>query len=236
MLVTSSVLSKVRNRISDAGSSQTFSDAELADYLSDVINQYSGFRPKHKTTKVMSVVGQNVYTLPTDCAWVDVVNTPNAFDLSFFYNAYGTWTFIQDIIVGDRALIDMRSDLISLYAQLGQPIWDNYGLDDNGNPQIIFYPAPADANIEWDITYSALHTTDSSGNYPSVPVQDINDILDLLEAKCLDVLATHFSKKGDYKVGQTSVNYDPEDLRKRSLILQAQVKDRLGDTSIGMRG
>jgi len=240
MLKSSVVLQRVRDLVSDYSPTNdqtklTFTDAELDRHLAEAVETYSTYRPNKKRTTLTSVAGQDIYALPPDAAWIDNITTPDSFDLSYFYNAFGTWTFIQDIIIGDRDLIMMRNDLISLYAQFGQPIYAPYTLDDTGNPQVIFYPAPADANILWNIDYSALHVANANGDYATIPTADVQYIVSMMEAKCLDILATMFSKSGDYREGQTQVNFNPEDLRRRSMILTAQTIEKIADSVVAMR-
>lgn len=239
MLTTSQVLSRTRNTISDSDpSGETFPDSELTDHLAEVVMEYSAYRPVPKRATFITVQNQDIYDMSTiapDMAWVDrIYNAANEFDLTFFFNTTGVYstvdafTFLRYMRVGDRNLFSIRDDLLDLYNSLGKAVGAQYDAT-----HIILYPAPNLSGLQMNLDYFALHTADSGGNYPTIPTQDQIHINRLLEAKCLDIIATEFAKKGDYVQGGTSVTYNADAFRSRAMALRGQVLNSLGESFVG---
>jgi hypothetical protein len=241
MITTSQILSRIRNTISDQDpAGETFPDSELTDHLGEVVLEYSSYRPVPKRTSFLTVASQDIYEMSIsgvapDLAWVDrIYNFNNAFDMTYFFNTTGVYatvdvfTFMRYMSVGDRNLFKIRDDLLDLYNSLGQAVGAQYDAT-----HLILYPAPNLSGVQMNLDYFALHVADSSGNYPTIPSQDQIHILRLMEAKLLDIIATEFSKKGDYAQGQTKVTYNADKFRSRAQALRAQVLTALEESVIG---
>lgn len=237
MLTTTTVIARIRSSISDNNedsSQYTFQDTELQDFLSEAVTEYSGYRPYLEDYTVTTISGQDTYSLPADACWIINVTWNANTDLAYLYNIYSydfynTWVNINEMSLYDRALITRRNDALALFSEIGAPVWEIY------NGELRLLPAPNDDGQIVTVSYGAIHTTDQSGNYPTIPTQDVPLILRLLEARLLDVMATLFSLQGDYVQGQTTMKHDEDKLRQRAAVLRAQVQQAL-DEGVAMRG
>lgn len=232
MLTTQTLMNRARNVISDNNPDPTlasFADDELTDIIAEAIVEYSGYRPYRQRTTINTVALQDIYPLPSDCNWIVRVTQASNVDLSFLYNAYtydfySAWVNVTEMMMRDRTLFAIRQDAFELFTERGTPTWALWN-----DKQLIIYPAPMSDGYPLFVEYASIHAADSSGNYPTIPDQDIIPIKRLVEAQCLDTIATTFSLKGNYREGQTEVTYDPDKLRQRSQYLRAQVHQALDD-------
>lgn len=237
MLTSTTLLSRIRSIVSDNSqdsTTYTFQDPELQDFLLEAIIEYSGYRPYRGRSTVISVAGQDTYALPTDAVWISGVRWQADQDIAYLYNIYSyefynTWVSINEISMRDRALWKLRDDSLSMFSEIGQPIWDIW------NGQLMLFPAPNENGINIVVDYGAIHAADGSGNYPTIPTSDVPLITRFLEARLLDTMATLFDIQGDYSQGQTIVKRQAADLRKRATVLRAEARQGL-DEGIGFRG
>jgi hypothetical protein len=237
MITQQVLLSRARNVISDNSddpTTQTFSDSELSDWLTEVIIEYSGYKPFMQRTVLPTVANQDTYTLPSDATWIINLRMGANQDLTylnsaFTYSFYDMWVSIAEMTLNDRSLWELRQDAFAFFAERGQPVWAPYNAD-----QVIVFPIPLESDLNITIDYGSIHVSDSGGNYPTIPAQDAPAIRKLLEAKLLDIIATSMTMDGDTTQAQTKSQYNPDLLTKKAQRLKSEAAAAL-DVGVAMR-
>jgi hypothetical protein len=195
---SSEIITRARYRLVDSGADM-FDTTEMSSHLDSAVVEYSRYNPYMKTTTITAVIGQDYYSLPSDCIRLSRVYLTDSDS--------ATSDTISDILtdiathVYDYSEMQWRAQVRDRYSNYGQPLavmWNN---------QLRLYPAPTSDAYTINVEYEAIHSKDESGNYTTIPFNDIDHVESLLVARCLEIVADDMAKRADYSEGQSKVAY-----------------------------
>lgn len=210
--------SKIRYRLSEYGSIETFDDTELSSWVEDVVREYSMYRPRYTSFNVTTVVDQKDYTIPvTDL--IDVAEHN--------YKRVAS-SYFDDIPYTDLLYIPSSGQGPAQYyidaAQTQMIDRSATGLIERRGNKIRLYPTPEKIETV-TVEYLAFHVR-TVNDYATVDVNDVGPITDWVTAKCYLALAGDFAKRPTLTEGQTEYDFSDamRNLRRQAAALEYAAK------------
>jgi len=191
------LVGRVRTLISDTGDTRIFSDAELTELLLDVVADFSSYVPHVKEQELELVAGTRVYTLVDQ---VGVGETPG--DILAVESV--TW---PTTATAPTSHLDPYNPLL-LPNPLLVPNWEHELVA--GEHRLTITPTPAAATTV-TVRYHLVHVPNQDGVYVTVPKRYETVLLELLRARCLEVIGTDQAMYQRWRDGMTSASYDQAD-------------------------
>jgi len=190
------LVSAIKTAVTDYLTTETISDEKMARLIAAAVRFYSNYNPVYKRHTFTTTPDERLYDLPSDCVMV--------FNVDYWLSEITSTINDDSYIRGETSVLtddsyDLFSERIIRDIKRQELITRVRGQWEIENKKLALYPVPSSA-MEVSIDYGALHSL-SSGNYATIPDEDLDIMRDLTLAEILSSRMIEVSIEPDYAEG-----------------------------------
>jgi len=199
---------EVTTRVRDRYTMEELDPNALDRFIDAAVRLYSRYNPEVKSTSFETVVDQQDYDLPADCALViDTEYWPLGSlytdrEYPWLKQVENPYSYHQP---STRVIDDIER---STYAERLRGRWEKVG------SQLRLWPTPAASGIEITVEYAAVHSL-AMDEASSIPGEDMDLLVDLVLAEVFKARGGEVALEPDYAEGlqRTTKRFVPGNVR-----------------------